>query len=195
MQDVVALIRAAIGLLSLGVVALVTLRSLKHPEKITRLMHDGPLGVMYIAGLALLLPLGRTWMAVYAACVILSNAWFIFRVCSHCRLLGETGGPSLHCALANRLVRKADEPRFAERFRREALVVAVGWVMPPVGGVVLLVQHWGTGWPFAGDLVTVLGFSLIAFWLVPVAAKPACQRCDNREECPRGRACAAKQAR
>ncbi len=185
-QDTIAMANIPVGLLALGVVSLVTCYSLKRPERITRRLHDTPVIVMYVLGTWLLVPLGWLWAAGYVICVIASNWWFISRVCTHCRCYGQSNGPSLYCITASRLAKKAGKPMFAQRFRRNTKVVAVGWILPPLGGIVLLVRTYGCPWPFAGSFVMLLAFSLIAFWLAPVGAKPRCERCDNRNDCPHG---------
>jgi hypothetical protein len=186
LQDTMAIANVLVGLLTLGVVSVVTYRSLKHPEKITRLLHDTPVVVMYVLGTWLLVPLGWAWGAGYVACVIVSNWWFTSRVCPHCRCYGRHDGPSLYCIIASRLAKKADKPLFAQHFRRNTKVMAAGWILPPIGGIVLLVRAYGCPWLFVGSIVMLMAFLLIAFWLVPVGAKPRCERCDNRDDCPHG---------
>ena len=180
------MVNILVGLLALGLVSLVTFHSVRRPERITRLLHDTPVIVMYLVGTWMLVPLGWPWAAGYVICIVASNLWFLTTVCSRCRCHGRSDGPSLYCVMAGRLAKKGDVAQFARSFRRNSLVMAVGWILPPVGAIVLCVQAYGRGWTFAGSIVVLVAFCLIAFWLLPVGAKPRCGRCDNRDECPHG---------
>ena len=115
--------------------------------------------------------------------VVLCNLWFVVRVCPHCVYHERTDGLSLYCALATRLTNKGDPQRFAPRFRYTAGVLAFNWLLPIVGGSVALWQT--TDWAY--DLTLLTAFGLIAFYLVPTATKPSCERCLNKEACPRGK--------
>lgn len=186
MHDMPAMLNILVGLLALGGMALLTLYSRKYPHRITRPLHDAPVFVMYLLGLWLLAPIGWLYAAGYAAAVLASNLWFLVTVCSRCACHGCGNGPSLYCAMAGRLAKRGDLSQFARSFRRNTKVIAIGWVLPPLGAAVLCVQTFGRGWTFAGHLVLLAAFSLIAFWLLPVSAKPKCGRCANRERCPHG---------
>jgi hypothetical protein len=153
-----------------------------HPERHSRFVHDAPVMIMYGFGAWLFLPIGWIGPVAYLMTVTLCSLWFIVRVCPHCVYHGRADGPSVYCTAATRLARKGDPQLFASRFRRNLGVIAVGWILPIIGGVVALLQleHLTYG------LALLAVFGLVAFYLVPTAAKPSCERCLNKETCPRG---------
>jgi hypothetical protein len=164
-----------------------------HPKQHNRFAHDALLGILYGLGAWLILPNGWPWSVAYLVIVVLGSLWFIVRVCPHCAYHGlracpncEGHGraevPSTYCVVAARLAGKGDPQRFASRFRRNLGAVAAAWVLPVVGGVAALRQPDN----LAHGLVLLTVFGVIAFCLVPAAAKPACQECLNKDACPRG---------
>lgn len=186
-MDTMAIANILAGLLALGIVSLLTRHSLEHPERITRFLHDTPTIVMYLLGAWLLAPLGWPWAAGYMVCVVVTNLWFLARVCSRCPCHGrKKDGPSFYCVMASHLAEKGDVAQFAQSFRRNTKVIALCWILPPLGGIVLASQSYDRAWMFAGNIVMVMAFSLIGFWLLPAGAKPRCERCDNWSKCPQG---------
>jgi hypothetical protein len=171
---------AALALL--GVSAL-TAWSYAHAGQRHPLMHDGPVIIMYTLGAWLFLPLGWVWLVAYLVAVVICNLSFVTRVCGHCLYHGRADAPSLYCALATRFVAKGDPQRFASRFRRYTKVLAVNWILPIIGGVVAL---WRTS-EWAYGLALLPAFGLIAFYLVPLATRPSCQQCLNKDACPYAR--------
>jgi hypothetical protein len=154
-----------------------------HAGQHNRFMHDGPVMIMYGLGAWLFLPVGWIWSVGYLTAVLVCNLWFVARVCPHCPYHDRTDGPSLYCALASRLADKGDPQLFASRFRSYTGVLALNWVLPIIGGVVVL---WRShAWAYCLTLLTAFG--LIAFYLVPTASRPSCVRCVNREACPYGK--------
>ena len=121
----------------LGVLAL-TAWSYAHAGQRHRLMHDGPVIIMYTLGARLFLPLGWVWSAAYLVAVVICNLPFVTRVCGYCLYHGRVDAPSLYCALAMRLVAKEDPQLFASCFRRYAKVLAVYWILPIIGRIVAL---------------------------------------------------------
>jgi hypothetical protein len=156
--------------------------SLAHPEQHNRFVHDAPVMIMYGLGAWLFLPIGWIWSVAYLAVVTLCSLWFIVRVCPHCVYHGREDGPSVYCAVATRLTGKGELRLFTSRFRQNLGVTAVGWIAPIIGGAIALRQ---LDKPVHG-LVLLAVFGLVAFYLVPTAAKPSCERCLNKETCPRG---------
>ena len=168
-----------------------------HPEQNNRFVHDAPVMIMYGLGAWLFLPLGWIWSVAYLAVVTLCSLWFIVRVCPHCGCYGvrlcrqsacrvHADGPSVHCAIATRITDKGDPQLFASRFRQNLGVIALGWILPIIGGVAACCQPGKLAYGLA--LLAVYG--LVAFYFVPTAAKPRCGRCLNKTTCPRS--CHAK---
>jgi hypothetical protein len=172
-----------VGALALLSTAGLTAWSHAHPDQHNRFMHDGPVMIMYGLGAWLFLPIGWLWSVTYLMTVALCNLWFVVRVCPHCVYHDRTDGPSLYCALTTRIADKGDPQLFASRFRHTAGVLAINWVLPIIGGIVALRQM--NEWAYGLTLLAVFG--LIAFYLVPTSAKPSCERCLNKETCPRGK--------
>ena len=172
-----------VGALILLITAGLAAWSHTHPEQHSRCMHDAPVFIMYGLGAWLFLPIGWICSGAYLVTVLLCNLWFVIRVCPHCVYHDHTDGPSIYCALATRLAVKGDPQLFAARFQQNTGVLAVNWVLPIIGGVIALRQLDNLVYGLA--LLAVFG--LIAFYLVPTAAKPSCERCLNKETCPRGR--------
>jgi hypothetical protein len=171
----------------LGALALLTATGLAawsraHPEQHNRFVHDAPVMIMYGLGAWLFLPTGWVWSVAYLAVVTGCSLWFIVRVCPHCVYHGREDGPSVYCAVATRLTSRGELRLFTSRFRQSLVVTAVGWLAPIVGGVMTLQQPDR----LAYGVVLLAVFGLVAFYLVPTAAKPSCERCLNKETCPRG---------
>jgi hypothetical protein len=174
--------RYVIGALALLSAAGLAAWSHAYPERHSRFVHDAPVMIMYGFGAWLFLPIGWIWSVAYLMTVTLCSLWFIVRVCPNCVYHGRADGPSVYCTLAKRLARKGDLHRFASRFRQNLSVMAIGWILPIIGGVVALRQLE----ELAYGLALLAVFGLVAFYLVPAAAKPSCERCLNKETCPRG---------
>ncbi len=175
-----------IGSLATLCTAALAWRSRAHPDRRSPWVHDGPVIILYLLGAWLLLPLGWPWAAAYVVLTAACNLWFIARVCPTCLYHGRADGPSLHCAAATRLTRKSDVILFPRRFGEGLRVVAVAWIAPMVGGVVVLFQSRRAPWAATNTLFLIAAYALIAFLIAPAAAKPACERCENRDACPRG---------
>lgn len=154
-----------------------------RPAQNNRLLHDGPVLLMYILGAWLFVPLGWLWPAASLLGVVLCNLWFVVRVCPHCLYHARTDGPSLYCVLATRLAAPGDPQRFAARFRQTIGLQALNWFLPLVGGVLALRKLESL--PYGLCMLALFG--LLAFYLVPTASAPCCARCLNREACPHGR--------
>jgi len=154
-----------------------------HPEQHSRFVHDTPVIIMYGLGAWLFLPIGWTWSVAYLLVVTLCSLWFIVRVCPHCVYHGRVDGPSVYCVAAVCLTGKGDPQMFASRFRQNLGVIAIGWLLPVIGGSVALTQPDKLTY----GLALLAAFGLVAFYLVPTAAKPSCERCLNKEACPRGK--------
>jgi hypothetical protein len=157
-----------------------------HPDRRRPWVHDGPVIILYLLGAWLLLRLGWPWSAGYVVLAAACNLWFIVRVCPTCLYHGRGDGPSLHCAVATRLARRGNVELFPHRFGEGLRVVAVAWIAPMIGGIVVLFQSRRDPTAVANVVFLLAAYALIAFLLAPAAAKPACERCENREACPRG---------
>jgi hypothetical protein len=154
-----------------------------HAGQHSRLMHDGPVVIMYALGAWLFGLIGWIWSLAYLMTVVVCNLCFVMRVCTHCSYYRRADAPSLYCALASRVAEKGDPELFASRFRSTTGVLALNWVLPIMGGAVALLQ----GSERAYCLTLLMAFGLIAFYLVPTASRPSCARCPNKEACPYGK--------
>jgi hypothetical protein len=153
-----------------------------HPEQHNRFTHDAPVMIMYILGAWLFLPLGWIWSVAFIIIVLLCNLWFVMRVCPHCAYHGRLDGPSVYCVMSIHLSGRREPQHFAHHFRQNVGISVVSWVLPVIGGVIALrLLH-----DLTYGLVLLAAFGVIAFLLVPMAARPNCERCLNREACPYG---------
>jgi len=114
--------------------------------------------------------------------VLAGNLWFVMRVCPHCTYHGRSDGPSVYCVLSTHLAGKGEPQYFARRFRQNVGISAFNWALPVIGGAIALRPLHDRTY----GLVMLAVFVFIAFLLVPMAAKPNCERCLNREACPYG---------
>jgi len=153
-----------------------------HPEQHNRFTHDAPVLIMYCLGAWLFLPLGWIWSVAYIIIVLAGNLWFVMRVCPHCTYHGRSDGPSVYCVLSTHLAGKGEPQYFARRFRQNVGISAFNWALPVIGGAIALRPLHDRTY----GLVMLAVFVFIAFLLVPMAAKPNCERCLNREACPYG---------
>jgi hypothetical protein len=154
-----------------------------HAGQHNRFMHDGPVMIMYGLGAWLLLPLGWIGSVGYFMAVVACNLWFVVRVCPHCPYHDRADRPSLYCVLASRLTDKGDPQLFASQFRSSTGLLALNWILPVIGGIIALRRSHE--WTYCLTLLTAFG--LIAFYLVPIASRPSCVRCVNKEACPYGK--------
>jgi hypothetical protein len=143
-----------------------------------------PLIGMYVLGTWLMLPFGWHWAVLYIAYSIASNLWFIKSICSHCVCYAKGTCPSGYGKLSARLSRKGDPKDFARAFNRNVPVVALGWVLPFVAGVLQLVFSIGNFRAVGYAAVELVIFTIVAFYVLPEMSKGKCRDCAMRKRCP-----------
>ena len=146
-----------------------------------------PLMAMYAIGAWLFVPLGWHWALTFIAVAILSNLWFIASICSHCVNYGKEDCPSGYGKLSARLSKKGAPKDFPRAFNRNIWVVALGWALPFVAGIISVVRAFGNFLELAYSTIPLVAFCAVAFYVVPEMSKDKCRRCAMRKSCPGAR--------
>ncbi len=154
--------------------------------------HNLPLLSLYLVGAWTLAPLGWVWPITYLLYCLGSNLWFIKSICPSCRLYGRAACPSGYGRVSARIAPRGDPSDFPRRFRRNIGVVALGWVIPLVGGAVVLSRSLQSALSTLYALVPLILFSILGFYALPALSKGGCGSCPMRRECPGARFTVAK---
>ncbi|MBM4248567.1 MAG: hypothetical protein FJ149_03885 [Euryarchaeota archaeon] len=146
--------------------------------------HLLPLACVYFLGAWVLLPLGWQVSLAYGLYVIASNLIFMVTICTSCANFGLRRCESGYGPVAARLAGRGRPEDFPRRFRLYIPLVAAGWVLPVLGGLVVLYRSlWGLR-DMVLALVPVLVFSIMAFVVMPRSSRDSCSRCAQRDSCP-----------
>lgn len=135
--------------------------------------------VMYILGAVLAGLVGWPLAVLYLAYGLLSNVLYMAWVCPYCGHYSPGTCPAGFDVLSRRRFEAKAGRTFGAQFRRNVLVVAPGWFLPPLAGAYLLVARFS--WAVLALLVI---FCITAFWLLPETAKKHCAGCETAD-CPR----------
>lgn len=147
-------------------------------------LHLLPLAGVYFLGAWVLWPLGWYVSLAYGLYVIGSNLIFMVTICTCCANFGLRRCESGYGPLAARLARRGRAKDFPRRFKRYISIVAAGWVLPVIGGLVVLYRSLWDPRELAFALVPLLVFSMMAFVVLPRSSKESCSRCAQRDNCP-----------
>ncbi|MBN2388244.1 MAG: hypothetical protein JXB85_14600 [Anaerolineales bacterium] len=135
--------------------------------------------VMYIVGAVII---GLVWWplaAIYLAYCILSNVLFMAWVCPYCGHYSLGTCASGFHILSGRRFKAKLGTTFARQFRRNVSWMALGWFLPPIAGIYLLIVDFS--WAI---LVLLSVFCVVAFWLLPESSRKHCEGCETGD-CPR----------
>ena len=150
-------------------------------------LHLLPLVCVYFLGAWVLWPLGWHISLGYAVFVIVSNLVFISTVCACCASFGRPSCESGYGALSARLVRRGRPEEYPSRFKRYVPLVAAGWALPVMGGLLVLYRSIGDLRDVFFAIVPLLIFSMVAFGVLPRSSRESCARCPQRRNCPGAR--------
>ena len=106
------------------------------------------------------------------------------RICPNCLNYGSQAGVSAFCVLSGRIARKGNPRHFAGRFKEYVGFVVAGWLLPPIGGGILLVQTYDNALLLSYNAFMLASFSIQAFYLAPNASGLGCQGCRMKRLCP-----------
>lgn len=135
--------------------------------------------LMYLLGTILT---GLLWFplgVIYLAYCLLSNVLYMAWVCPYCAHYSLGTCPAGFHILSSGRFKPKPGRTFSREFRRNVVVLILGWFLPPIVGIYLLVVHFS--WP----VLALLGaFCVVGFWLLPEASKKHCDGCKT-VDCPR----------
>jgi len=146
-----------------------------------------PLIAMYALGTWLMLPFGWYIAIIYIVFAMAGNIWFIKSICSHCVNYDRKDCPSGYGKLSAKLSRKMSPKDFAKAFNRNIPVVALGWVLPFIAGVLHLVMAFGNFRAVGYSAIELVIFTVVAFYVLPEMSKDKCRKCAMRKSCPGAR--------
>ena len=148
-------------------------------------MENLPYGVMIFLGMMIFLFglefTGLAWglAAAYALYAIIGAMWIIIFVCPYCHNFGDECF-SGHGQVSAKLMKKKDEGRFVEEFKRNIPVIIPIYILPVIFGAAMLIIAFS--WVV---LTLIILFALNSFILSPrISMRYACSRCSVRKECP-----------
>jgi hypothetical protein len=150
-------------------------------------LHLLPLACVYLLGAWVLWPLGWYISLAYGFFAVASNLVFISTVCARCASFGRQSCSSGYGALSARLVRRGRPEDFPSCFRRYIPLVAAGWAVPAIGGLLVLYRSMGGLRELFFAIVPLLVFSVVAFGVLPRSSRHGCERCPQRRNCPGAR--------
>jgi hypothetical protein len=155
-------------------------------------LHLLPLACVYFLGAWVLWPLGWFISLGYGIFVIASNLVFIATICACCANYGSTRCESGYGPIAARLAARGRNEDFPKCFRRYIGLVAAGWALPAIGGLVVVWRAFGDMRDMLFAVVPLLVFSIMAFGVLPRSSRESCARCAQRHNCPGTRFTAGK---
>lgn len=135
--------------------------------------------VMYVLGMALLALWNWLLAPAYLALGLLSNVVYMAKICPYCGHYGlGTCKAGFHLLSGGRFKPQPGQT-FAKQFRKWVWVMFPGWFLPPLAGIVLLLQRFS--WTV---LILLVLFCVVGFWVLPQDSKRHCDDCDM-VDCPR----------
>jgi len=149
--------------------------------------HLLPLACVYLLGAWVLWPLGWYFSLAFGLLAVTSNLVFISTICACCVNFGRDSCASGYGALSARLARKGDLRDFPSCFRRYIPLVAAGWVLPLIGGAVVVYLSGPSARAIILSLTPLLIFSIVAFAVLPRSSRQSCALCGMRGSCPGAR--------
>ena len=150
-------------------------------------LHLLPLASVYVLGAWVMWPLGWYVSLAYGLFAIISNLVFISTVCACCANFGRPGCESGYGPVSARLVPRGRPQDFPGCFRRYIPLVAAGWALPVIGGLLVLLRSMGGLRDIVFAIVPLLIFSIVAFGVLPRSSRESCARCAQRGNCPGAR--------
>lgn len=183
-MDITILEGLIIGLLSIVISSIIAFQSNAHPKSSLQSIHDIPQILMYLVGAWIFIPLGYIWVVAYVLIAIFTNVWYLATICPNCINFGKKTGISLLCGISRFFGRKGDLRNFQKQFKRNIGVVIIGWIAPLIGSFFLLYQTWGNNIGFGYNLLMIVSFCVIGFYILPKAYEPSCNRCAMKNKCP-----------
>ena len=135
--------------------------------------------VMYVLGVILVGMLNWPLAGIYLGYCLLSNVLYMALVCPYCNHyhLG-TCRAGFHL-LSQQIFKPRPGGTFAGQFKQFVMVMVPGWFIPPIVGIILLVQDFS--W-----LALILAglFCMVGFVILPKDSQRHCQDCEM-VDCPR----------
>ncbi len=150
-------------------------------------LHLLPLAGVYFLGAWVLWPLGWYVALAYGIYAVIGNLVFIVTICACCANYGRRSCESGYGPVAARLVKRGRAEDFPSCFRRYIPLVAAGWALPAIGGLVIVYRSLGDLRGLIFAVVPLLIFSIMAFGVLPRSSRESCARCAQRYRCPGAR--------
>ena len=123
-------------------------------------------------------PLGLFYLGYCAFSII----FYMAVICPYCYHYTVCTCPAGYHYISTKFFKPQEGKTFQGQFRRTIVVMYPGWFLPPLAGLYLLITDFS--WSI---VVLLLLFCLVGFWILPKVSRQTCERCENAEECPRGK--------
>jgi hypothetical protein len=153
-----------------------------RPEKLTvgYILRENALQIiMYILGAIIT---GLIWWPlaiIYLAIAVATNIFYMYWVCPYCGHYALGTCAAGFDWLSGKHFKAKLNRTFRGQFSLGTVVVGIGWFLPPIAAVSLIIVH------FSWLVLTLLtAFSVIGFWLLPESSKKHCDGCET-VDCPR----------
>jgi len=149
------------------------------------LKENGLQILMYLLGAVLT---GLVWWPlapIYLVICVASNIFYMYWVCPYCGHYHLGTCAAGFDVLSGRRFKAELDRTFRGQFRLGTIVVGLGWFIPPIAALYLLVIHFSwTALYWWAILALLAVFCVVAFWLLPEASKKHCDGCET-VDCPR----------
>lgn len=137
----------------------------------------------YILGTLIMFHLDLLLGVLYIIFVIVQLVLFMRFVCIYCPTYDSVHCPSGYGRVAAKLFKRGDVDSFRSMFNRFIPFLSLVWVVPIIGGIVLL--FGGFSLYYLGLLIS---FVVVGFIILPIFHRSfECRECPNKENCPWGK--------
>jgi hypothetical protein len=144
------------------------------------LLDNVPTLSMYILGAIIMGYYSNLLATVYVIYSLLSIVWFWRMICPYCSYYNTRGCPCGYGKISSFFFNKRDSVDFKKVFRRNIIFLFPSWFIPPVFGVMILINSYSLSL-----LIYLASFVVIGFILIPLISKlVGCKDCEIKEDCP-----------
>lgn len=144
------------------------------------LLNNLPGILTYALGSAILFHLWTIFGVLYVVFCVAGIVLFWGLICSHCTLYDRRCCPCGFGKISSRFFKEGGPSQFPRVFKIYVPIFALLWVLPLLGGIILLMKN-----PTLHYFLLLLSFSIIGFVLVPVLSRVhGCRDCPLKGKCP-----------
>ena len=142
-------------------------------------VDNGPTILLFALGAVILWPLWWLFSVLFLAYCAASIVLFWAVICPYCHHFGTDACPCGYGAVAPRFFKRKSAGDFGKTFRRNIAIMFPVWMIPPIGGIYLLLTSFS--WPMAAILAA---FCVDGFAVIPaISIFVGCRGCEIKD-CP-----------